>query len=186
MFKRPAKVSHVVVAMGAIAAIAIAVPALGLDRSIKKAIKKEVSKQIGKATGPAGTPGTAGAAGAAGTARAYARVEPHTINSCDTPPQTCAFDRAKGISGVRRVGVGQYCVTAPGISANPAGPPAAVSVDITGSLEPVGNASVAIAHGVFCSTAEFKVRTDRQPDLGAGHAGNAVPADDVGFTIVIP
>jgi hypothetical protein len=52
--------THVVVALGVIAALAIAAPAFGVSKSIKKAIKAEVAKQIGNATGPPGAPGANG------------------------------------------------------------------------------------------------------------------------------
>ena len=54
-----AKWSHVTIALALIAAVAIAVPAIG-GPSLKKLVKKEVSKQISKATGPAGPPGAQG------------------------------------------------------------------------------------------------------------------------------
>lgn len=63
--RRP-KWRTVVVALGLIAALAIASPVFGV--SIKKMVKKEVAKQISKAQGPAGPPGLDG------TARAGARI----------------------------------------------------------------------------------------------------------------
>src|SRR5262249_26112910 len=109
------KWSTVVIALGVIAALAIASPVLGLSQSLKKAIKKEVSKQIAKATGPTGSPGASGANGsngADGTARAYAVV----FSACEpTPPEVCGFDHSKGVAGVIRVATGDYCLDVPGI-----------------------------------------------------------------------
>jgi hypothetical protein len=99
---------YVVVALGVIAALAIASPVFGLSQSIKKAIKKEVSKQIAKATGPAGANGTNGANGAAGTARAYAVIDPA---NCTATAGSCGLIKAKNVVGARRPQQGFYCVT---------------------------------------------------------------------------
>ena len=56
--KRKPMWSHVTIALGVIAALAIASPVFGggsTNKAIKKAVKKEVAKQIGKATGPPGS-----------------------------------------------------------------------------------------------------------------------------------
>jgi len=63
---RRAKWSTVVIALGVIAALAIATPSIG--GSLKKLVKKEVSKQIKKAQGPQGP------AGPDGNAKAGARI----------------------------------------------------------------------------------------------------------------
>jgi hypothetical protein len=182
MRRRP-KWSHVVISLGVIAAIAIAAPASGISSSIKKAIRKEVAKQISKATGPrgpAGANGTNGADGAAGTARAYARVFSHVSTACTLGTgDQCTFNRAKGITAVHRTGVGQYCVIAPGIDSNQVA--AVTSVDWTSTNGPEGNGS-ALYNGT-CMTTGFSVRTERHSDL---NGTNAVEADDVGFTIIIP
>jgi hypothetical protein len=190
MSRRP-KWSRVVIALGVIAALAIASPVFGLDKSIKKAIKKEVAKQIGKATGQPGPPGPAGTNG---TARAYARVVSHLMDSCSDGNGQCTFDHAKGVTSVTKLGDGQYCVHPPGISPNDV--PAAVSVDLESTAMPTGNASVSVApNDTACGADSFLVVTDRQPsvevDQGGGSlnaevAGNAVESNSVGFTIVIP
>jgi hypothetical protein len=185
-----AKWSHVVIALGLIAAIAIASPALGIGKSIKKAIKREVARQIARASGPAGADG---ANGTNGTARAYARVLPPAAVPCALSPGSgCHFDRNKGVAAVIHTGTGSYCVTAPGIS--PDAVPAAASVDISTTPVP-GNASATVDAESSCAGDAFGVITDRQPstpvrnaaDTGSVNvAGNATAADDVGFTIVIP
>jgi len=170
-----AKWSHVVIALGVIAALAIASPVFGLSKSIKAAIKKEVSKQIGKSTGPTG------AKGADGTARAYAVV----YHACSGGlPEVCGFDHAKGVAGVTRPFGGDYCVDVPGISAESV--PAAVTVEWNGTNGPEGNASAmtdANDHDDCPTVDQFEVLTERHSDSGGT---DAVPADDIGFTIVIP
>src|SRR5688500_10446818 len=111
--KRKLSWSHVVVGLAVIAALAIAMPAFGVSKSIKKAIKKEVSKQIGKAKGAPGENGKPGADGDDGTARAYVRID----NPCPGPLNAeCPFDHAKGVTKVRKTAiVGGFCITAPGI-----------------------------------------------------------------------
>jgi hypothetical protein len=191
--KRKVSMGQLVLALGAIATLAIVSPALG-GPSLKSLVKKEVAKQIGKARGPAGTAGAAGANGAngadggAGTARAYAHVFP-----CSTA--SCGFELSKGVTQVTRLATGHYCVTAPGISS--ATETAAATVEWQNTTAPRGNADAQI--GLGCTGGEFEVRTERQPSTTvcttvaggvctatANVAGNAVAADDVGWTIVIP
>ena len=188
-----AKWSHVVIALGLIAALAIASPALGISKSIKKAIKREVAKQIGKASGPAGANGTNGANGANGTARAYARVLPDDVVPCVLGQGSgCHLDRDKGVAAVTHTGTGSYCVSAAGISTDAV--PAAVSVDIS-TTPASGNTSAIVNTESFCPGGGFQVNTQRHPSTAVRNAadngsinvaGNAVAADDVGFTIVIP
>jgi hypothetical protein len=167
---------YMLAGLAAIAVLAIASTAIG-GPSLKSLVKKEVQKQISKATGPAGPPGAAGAAGAAGTARAYARVTGHSLSACS--PQ-CAVDDSKGVTGVTRDGVGDYCVTAPGIDPNTV--PAVVSVDWAGTAAPEGNAS-ALVRPAACGGTAFEVITERIP---TGVTGDSADADNVGFTIIIP
>ena len=98
---------YIVAGLAAVAVVAVAGPAVG-GPSLKSLVQKEVAKQLdagatasakGKGKrGPRGPArGAAGATGAAGTARAYARVTSHVLDDC--APQ-CAFDDAKGVSGV--------------------------------------------------------------------------------------
>jgi hypothetical protein len=191
-----AKWSHVAIALAVIAALAIASPVFGLSKSLKKAIRNEVSRQIGKAAGPTGPPGPTGGKGAEGTARAYAKVFPPDVLPCILPGSGCHFERSKGVTSVTRMSAGSYCVTAPGISAE-LGPDAVapvVSVDFSNTASPAGNASAMIDFESTCNEA-FHVLTQRQPSTAVRNAadtgsinvaGNAVAADDVGFTIVIP
>ena len=190
--RRRVRWAHVTSALALIAALAIAAPAIG-GPSLKKLVKKEVAKQIGKATGPPGSPGPAGANGVNRTARAYARVVSHLMDSCSDGNGQCRFDHAKGVTSVTKLGLdGWYCVHTPGISPNAV--PAAVSVDLESTAMPTGDASVSVApNDTACGADSFAVVTDRQPsvtvDQGGGTAevaGNAVESNSVGFTIVIP
>lgn len=84
--KRRPKWSHVTIALGVIAALAIASPVFGggsNNKAIKKAVKKEVAKQIGKATGPQGAPGQ-GAPGQPGSAVAFVFVKQNSAGATDT------------------------------------------------------------------------------------------------------
>jgi hypothetical protein len=191
MKSRP-KLTSVVIALGLIAAVAIATPVFGLDRGIKKAIKKEVSKQIGKAVGPAGPPGPSGAPGAAGTARGYAQVVSHFGSACATQ---CLVPVSKGITSVVRASTGTYCVTMPGLT--PADTVPVVGVEWSGTSAPQGDGNALYVSGSIggCSGGTFPVRTYRHPSVtvrdaaGTGTemvADNAELADNVGFTIVIP
>ena len=186
-----AKWIHVVIALGVIAALAIASPVFGV--SVKKLVKKEVAKQIAKATGPVGPPGTNGTNGTNGTdgtARAYARVVSHVSDDCTGG---CTLDHSKGISSVNRLNAGEYCVRAPGIDANSVS--AAVTVEYGTTSAPKGNAS-AMTSFSSCAPDGFRVLTERQSSTTvctndtcttmASVAGNAAAADNVGFTIVIP
>jgi|SRR5262245_11678925 len=73
--------SLVAIALGALAAVAIATPAIGgqsatsavKTKSLKKLVKKEVAKQIAKATGPAGSQGPKGDPGAPGATNVVTR-----------------------------------------------------------------------------------------------------------------
>jgi hypothetical protein len=125
-------------------------------------------------------------------ARAYARVAPAL---CAGTPGTCTPEQSKGITAVSRDATGEYCVIAPGIDSTQA--PAAVTVDWQGSAAPEGNASAMTREVVGCGASGqgFRVITERQPNVTVDAAGGtnnatavgpAAPADDVGFTIVIP
>ena len=168
--KRRPRWSHVVISLGVIAAIAIAAPAIGLSKSIRKAIKNEVAKQLGSATGPAG---------ADGTARAYASVG----SNCSGPlPPACPFNHAKGVSSVVRFTTGVYCITVPGIS--PSSVPSTAAVDWGATSDPEGNASAMSSTDPLtpgCGSETFAVVTERH-----AAAGNSDYSNTVGFTIVIP
>lgn len=193
--RRRVRWSHVVIALALIAALAIASPVFGLDKSIKKAIKKEVSKQIANAVGPAGPPGANGingTNGVNGTARAYALVERFCSGA---PPEVCPFERAKGVTSANRIATGRYCVNAPGI--DPSSGVAVVTVERDFSAPPAGNASAIVNTDLDCTGVGggFGVETYRQPSTtvrdaaGTGTtdvAGNAALANDVSFMIAIP
>ena len=70
---RTVKLSHLVVAVGMIAALLLVSPALG-GPSLKSLVKKEVAKQLAGKTGPQGLAGANGANGANGSALAYAHI----------------------------------------------------------------------------------------------------------------
>src|SRR3954452_13881439 len=99
--KRRPRWSTIVIALGLIAAIAVAVPAFGVSKSLKNAIKTEVAKQVAKAKGPAGKDGTNGTNG---TARAYAVVG---ANCAGGPGFACPVVNAKGITAATRPSTGK-------------------------------------------------------------------------------
>ena len=156
------------------------------DRNAKRALA-DVEQQDTAAkgdpgpTGPAGPKGDAGARGAKGDkggkgdpggARAYARVFPGIVS----------FDlnRTARFTTVSRLDVGVYCLTAAaGITST--NRPAVVSVDWSSSGDPEGDASVMHMEQTVCGAGQFEVRTERR-----GAATSAVPASDVGFTIIVP
>jgi len=141
--------------------------------------------------GPSGADGADGANGADGTARAYAYVQSQAQRPCSP---ACTFDHAKGIAGVTHPALGTYCVNAPGI--NSASESAVVTVENGGTSGLEGNTSAMIeASGFDCPAGQFEVITERQPSTAVRNAadtgsinvaGNATPADDPSFTIVIP
>ena len=177
---------YIVAGLAAVAVVAVAGPAVG-GPSLKSLVQKEVAKQLdagatasakGKGKrGPRGPAGAPGATGAAGTARAYARVTSHVLDDC--APQ-CAFDDAKGVSGVTHPILGSYCVFVPGV--NPETTTAVVSVDWAATSAPEGN-GVAMLRPAACENTAFEVRTQRIPATGDN---TAVAADNVGFSIIIP
>lgn len=150
-------------------------------------------------TGPAGAPGVPGTPGAdgatgpqgpAGTARAHVRVRPAT---CTVIPSDCALERARGVSQVRRVGTGSYCIVAPGIDGRLV--PAAASVDFWHTASPEGDAS-AMAMSADETTLDcpqdatsFAVVTERQGSAVVSGTQVSTPAQSAGnvaFTVVIP
>jgi hypothetical protein len=127
--------------------------------------------------GPAGARGPAGANGLDGTARAYARVTP----TCSGSPAECGFDLAKGITRVVRVNVGEYCITAPGLSSQAVRPVTTVDWGTTNS--PETPATTMIESGAGCpKPSDFGVLTGRP---NGNNTANAF-ANDIGFTVVIP
>lgn len=94
-------------------------------------------------------------------------------------------DRTSGFTAVNRPVDGQYCLT-PASGIDQQALPAAVSVDWSTTNEPEGNAS-ALYHpgdGPNCLENQFKVVTQRQSIVG--DALVSVPANDVGFTVIVP
>jgi hypothetical protein len=164
----------VVLALGLVTAITVASPGFGI--SLRKLVKKEVAKQISNARGPAGANGAPGAPGAPGTARAYGRVNSQSNSTC---APNCELSHSKGITNVTRAGVGDYCVIAPGIDAHDVS--AVASVDWGDTSNPEGNGTAMVY--TTCSGNGFEVLTERIPTTGTIAAA---PADDIGFTIVIP
>jgi hypothetical protein len=174
----------VAVALGVIAALAIAAPVFGLSGSIKKAIKKEVTKQVAKVkvpAGPAGATGANGAAGLNGTARAYARVG----NPCNLGPgmTDCPFDHAKGVTRVVSPQAGRFCVFAPGINIDST--VAVVSFERTASagfpvmsVEPDSPDCGGAGPDVF--------QVEAQEASSPGGVLTLSPATLVAFTIAIP
>ncbi len=126
--------------------------------------------------------------------RAFVRVVPST---CAGPigNESCAIERSKGVTSVRRTGTGVYCITAPALDREKVSP--AVSVDYLATLEPGGDASAMIHPGFGgCPTSkDFIVLTQRQPTTtvnaggGVNNASAVGPSqfsDQVGFTLVMP
>ena len=142
--------------------------------------------------GEPGLPGATGAPGqpgAPGTARAFAFVDP---TNCAGPGQQCPISQAKNIVFARRVNPGQYCVQpVAGIDAATSG--SAVGVDVHTTTAPVGNASAmadSVTLTLACPASEYRVVTTRIPAAAsvAGNVANtvAVPANDVGFWLLVP
>ena len=177
-------------------------------KKVKHLIEWEGAELIATATGPPGAPGTDGAAGANGTngtngtdgadgtARAYAAVFPHALAPCTggASGTECTFNKSKGVTAVRRTDAATYCVSAPGLT--PDEVPAAVTVDASTTASSNRDAIAIIqTDGCPSNSNDFLVFTFRRPNItvdanggtnNATAAGVAQPADDVGFTIVIP
>jgi hypothetical protein len=112
---RSVKLSHLVLALAAIAALLLVSPALG-GPSLKSLVKQEVSKQLAQTAkkkgkrgpagppGPAGAPGAPGAPGADGSAVAYAHIN---------ADGTLDAAHSKNISGVaHNTPAHYYCIKA--------------------------------------------------------------------------
>ena len=133
--------------------------------------------------GDQGAQGVQGQQGPAGSARAYGYVD---VLTCASQP-SCTVRKAKGITQAIRIGVGHYCVSAPGLHPNT--DIAMATLDWYGTSGPEGNTSVETTPHA-CSFTHidpnaFVVRTERQP-VSNGVSGQAVDADDVSFYILIP
>ena len=125
--------------------------------------------------GPQGQTGQTGQTGNPGTARAYGRV------FGGSPTGSAEFDTARtNFTAVTHPSVGLYCLTPPaGVSAS--NRPWVVTVDWNTTADPEGNATALFIDGLPCTTDQFGVQTER-----SGDTSNAVPANDVGFTIIVP
>jgi hypothetical protein len=166
--------------------LAVVSPAIG-GPSLRSLVKQEVAKQVASASkakgkrgprgpqGPAGANGANGANGAPGTARAYGLVTSHSLAACSP---NCELSHASGISNVTRTGVGLYCVFVPGVDAHNVSAVADAAFGPTNSPEGNGTAQTS----THCSdTPAFEVKTFRKTG-----GADAVSADDVGFTIIVP
>ncbi|HYH58561.1 MAG TPA: hypothetical protein VD790_05030 [Thermoleophilaceae bacterium] len=129
--------------------------------------------------GPAGQPGGKGDKGDPGTARAYAWV----AGGCgvQTPP-VCSFHNSKGITSVTRPVMGQYCITAPGLSGRDL--PVFAAIDYGSVAHPEGNYTASVrTSGDECPNAtDFAVRTEFINPATATAAETNVAA----FTVLIP
>ena len=171
------------IAMALTLALVVVSPAIG-GPSLRSLVKQEVAQQVASVSkakgkrgprGPQGPPGANGANGAPGTARAYGLVTSHTLSPCSP---NCEVTHDSGIANVTRTGTGLYCVFVPGVDANQVSAVADVAFGPTNS--PEGNASAQTS--TQCSgTNAFEVKTFRRTG-----ANDAVSADDVGFTIIVP
>jgi hypothetical protein len=174
------------VAMALTLTLAVVSPAIG-GPSLRSLVKQEVAKQVASVSkakgkrgpagpqGPAGANGANGANGAPGTARAYGLVTSQSGVACSP---NCTLSLSSGISNVTRTGVGLYCVFVPGVDAHNVSAVADAAFGPTASPEGNGTAQTS----TFCSGGPaFEVKTFRKT-LGA----DAVAADDVGFTILVP
>jgi hypothetical protein len=171
------------VAMALTLTLAVVSPAIG-GPSLRSLVKQEVAKQVASVSkakgkrgprGPQGPAGANGANGAPGTARAYGLVTSQAFSACSP---NCELSNSSGISNVTRNGVGFYCVFVPGVDAHNVSAVADVAFGPTNS--PEGNTTAETS--TYCSgTPAFEVITMRRTG-----AGDAVAADDVGFTILVP
>lgn len=171
------------IAMALTLTLAVASPALG-GPSLRSLVKQEVAKQVASVSkakgkrgprGPQGPPGTNGTNGAPGTARAYGLVTSQGFSACSP---NCELSHSSGISNVTRTGVGLYCVFVPGVDAHDVSAVADAAFGPTSSPEGNGTAQTS----THCSgTPAFEVKTFRKTG-----GADAVAADDVGFTILVP
>jgi hypothetical protein len=171
------------IVLGLILAILVVSPAIG-GPSLRSLVKQEVAKQVASVSkakgkrgprGAQGPPGANGVNGAPGTARAYGLVTSQAFSACSP---NCELSNASGISNVTRTGVGLYCVFVPGVDAHNVSAVADAAFGPTSGPEGNGTAQTS----TYCSnTPAFEVKTFRKTG-----AADAVAADDVGFTILVP
>jgi hypothetical protein len=102
-----------------------------------------------------------------------------------TTPPTLAPRGTSGFTAVRRSNNGVYCLSPPS-GIDPHDHPAVVSVHWNSTANPEGNASAMVAEPGFagCAVDQFVVVTERQNIVGGALVSE--PANDVGFTIIVP
>lgn len=129
------------------------------------------------ATGPKGDTGATGAAGANGTAAGYARV------SATSGPTTVTVDASRSTPGTTatRIGVGQYCVTIPGVSS--ATKPASAAAQQRFAASSSGAIAEVVYPNTGCPANAFKVFLKTET---AGASGFMNFDDDGAFSIVVP
>ena len=132
-------------------------------------------------TGPQGEIGPQGPKGDDGTARAYAWVR----FGCDSQTGVCPVERAKNVTGARRVAVGVYCITTAVVTPDPFDPATdvmMVGVEHQQTVAPQGNASAMWSTSASqCSAGEFKVITQRTTETAT-----ASNVSNVSFWVAIP
>ncbi len=169
--------SQVVIALGLIAALAIATPGFGIRQSLKRAIKREVARQIHKATGPPGAPGTA---------RAYGRVS-----------EVGEVSRDKNVVGVTNPDTGIWCIQlAGGIDMSTT--VAVVGTDSSDNETSTGSSAVEsavewVSGGTDCPSDQIQVftylydgdGTDNTTDA-TNQPGDNLLVDNEPFSFVVP
>ena len=136
--------------------------------------------------GAPGVPGEKGQKGDPGTSRAFAFVD----TDCSGAGNTCALTHARNIVSVSRQSLANYCVKpAPGLDPGTSG--AVVGVDYLNTNSPEGNTSAMVSsRALLCAADEYQVRTERIPWQAPVDAGladtRALPADNVGFWVLVP
>ena len=129
--------------------------------------------------GTVGATGPQGPQGVPGSARAYTRVGVWPSGEIQLDHQ-----RTLGFTGIRRATAGTYCLTvADGI--NQTNRPYAVSVDYQTTASPISTAEAVYNISTSpCNSSEFMVLTYRTVSNNGNLATQ--PANDVGFSIVVP
>jgi hypothetical protein len=128
--------------------------------------------------GPQGEKGDRGEPGAPGSARAYATMRP---DECFGTGGACTIYNVKGISSIRRIATGTYCV-APASGLSFAGITPALTTDDSNSGPANGFGVPVVAYSSLvgpCADTEIKVRTYR--------ANPAIAlSNSTSFAIVVP
>jgi hypothetical protein len=106
---------------------------------------------------------------------AYARVDPFNDPDFDT-------SRTSGFASVTRTSTGEYCLE-PASGVQVRGRAIAVSVDFWSTSHPESAAN-AMFSDADCGTNGIEIKTQRL-FISSGVLSD-VPADDIGFTVVVP